>query len=125
MQRALLEGESVLSADKRTLNMPICVRGKTIATMRLVKPSTSEPWTSDEIEDIKTLSVQLSNTLDSARLYQEAQHRAAREQAISEISAQISAASEVETILQTAAEELGRRLSRTSGVSITMNKILE
>ena len=125
MQRALLEGESVLSADQRTLNVPISVRGQTIATMRLVKPSMSEPWTSDEIEDIKTLSVQLSNTLDSARLYQEAQHRAAREQAIGELSAQISAASEVETILQTAAEELGRRLSRTSGVSITMNKILE
>ena len=124
MQRALLEGESVLSADQRTLNVPISVRGQTIATMRLVKPSMSEPWTSDEIEDIKTLSVQLSNTLDSARLYQEAQHRAAREQAIGEISAQISAASEVETILQTAAEELGRRLSRTSGVSITMNKMI-
>jgi GAF domain-containing protein len=105
--------------------MPISVRGQIIATMRLVKPSASEPWTPDEIEDIRALAAQISNTLDSARLYEEAQHRAAREQAIGEIAAQISAASEVETILQTAVEELGRRISGTSGVSIAMNNVLE
>jgi GAF domain-containing protein len=124
-QRALLDGESVLSADNRTLSMPISVRGQLVATMRLVKPSASEPWMPEEIEDIKTLAAQLSNTLDSARLFREAQRRAVREQAIGEISAQISSASEVEAILQTAAEEIGRHLSEISGVSIEMNNLLD
>ena len=125
IQHALLDGERVLSDDQKTLNIPISVRGQTIATMRLVKPSEAGPWTSDEINEIEVLSAQLSNTLDSARLYREAQQRAAREQAIGELSAQISTASEVETILQTVAEELGRRLPGASGVSIAMNEVLE
>ena len=125
IHHALLDGERVLSDDQKTLNIPISVRGQTIATMRLVKPSEAGPWTSDEINEIEVLSAQLSNTLDSARLYREAQQRAAREQAIGELSAQISTASEVETILQTVAEELGRRLPGASGVSIAMNEVLE
>jgi GAF domain-containing protein len=113
MQRALLEGESVLSADQRTLNIPVSIRGQTIATMRLVKPSNAEPWSTDEIEDIEALSAQLSNTLDSARLYQDAQRRAMRERAISEMTTNIGANTDVEAILRTTVMELGRQLSGT------------
>jgi GAF domain-containing protein len=111
MQRALLEGESVLSADQRTLNIPVSIRGQTVATMRLVKPADAEPWSADEIEDIEALSAQLSNTLDSARLYQDAQRRATRERAISEITTNIGANTDVEAILRTTVMELGRQLS--------------
>lgn len=111
MQRTLLDGEGVLSADQKTLNMPISVRGQTVATMRLVKPFDAEPWAPDEIEDIEALSAQLGNTLDSARLYQEAQRRATRERAISEITTNIGASTDMEAILRTAVMELGRQLS--------------
>ena len=111
MKHALLEGESVLSPDQKTLNMPIIVRGQTIATMRLVKPSDAGLWTLNEIEDIERLSAQLSNTLDSARLYQEAQRRAARERTISEMATNIGASIEMETILRTAVSELGRQIN--------------
>ncbi len=113
MKHALLEGESVLSPDQKTLHMPIVVRGQTIATMRLVKPSDAEPWTPGEIEDIEALSTQLSNTLDSARLYREAQRRAVREQVISEMTASISAASDVDSILRTVVQELGNKIGNT------------
>ena len=112
-QRALIDGESMLSADNRTLSMPISVRGQLVATMRLVKSSVSEPWTPDEIEDIRALAAQISNTLDSARLYQDAQRRAARERAISKITTNIGASTDVEAILQTTVTELGRQLSGT------------
>jgi len=124
MQRALLEGESVLSADQKTLNMPISVRGQTVATMRLVKPSDAEPWTPDEIEDIEALSAQLSNTLDSARLYQESQRRATRERAISEMTTNIGASPDIEAILRTAAMELGRQLSGAK-VAVELNTAIE
>lgn len=112
-QRALLEGESVLSADNRTLSMPVSVRGQIVATMRLVKPSASERWMPDEIEDIRALAAQISNTLDSARLYEDAQRRAARERAISEITTNIGSRTDVEAILRTTVSELGRQLSGT------------
>ena len=109
-ERTLRDGESMLSTDQRTLNVPVNVRGQTIAMMRLAKSSDANPWTPDEIEDVKQLSNQISNTLDSARLYQEAQRRAAKEQIISEGSTRVSAALDVESILQATAEELERAL---------------
>ncbi|MBN1449955.1 MAG: GAF domain-containing protein [Anaerolineales bacterium] len=124
MQRALLEGESVLNADQKTLNMPISVRGQTVATMRLVKPTDAASWTPDEIEDIEALSAQLSNTLDSARLYQEAQRRAARERAIGEMTTNIGASTDIEAILRTAAMELGRQLSGTK-VAVELSTEIE
>jgi len=106
-------GEDVLSTDQRTLNAPIIVRGETIGMMRLVKPSYAEPWKLDEIEDIKNLSAQISNALESARLYDEAQRRADSERLTSEISDAIRNSSNVENILQSTIRELGNKLGAT------------
>jgi GAF domain-containing protein len=48
--------------------------------------------------------------LESARLFEDAQQRAWREQAVGQIMARVRASTGVEDILQTAAEELGRAL---------------
>lgn len=109
----LNQGEVVLSTDRRTLNAPIIARGQTIGMMRLVKPSYAEPWKPDEIEDIKTLSAQISNALESARLYDEAQRRADSERLISEIADTIRGSSGIESILQNAIRELGQKLGAT------------
>ena len=109
----LRDGISVLSEDQKTLFMPITVRGQTIAMMRLVKPSDSEPWLPSEIKDVEQLSVQVSNTLDSARLYNNAQRRAALEQAISEMTSKIGSATRVESILRSTVQELGSHLVDT------------
>jgi len=113
MSRALLDGESALSEDQKTLNMPISVRGQTVAMMRLVKSSDSEPWTPEEIADVEQLSNQISNTLDSARLYQEAQRRAAQEQAIGEITSAIGTSTRIDNILRSTVQVLGRQLDDT------------
>ena len=109
----LIRGEAVLSKDQRTLNAPIIARGQTIGMMRLVKPSYAEPWNMDEIEDIKTLSAQISNALESARLYDEAQRRADSERLTSEISDAIRSSSNIENILQNTIRELGQKLGAT------------
>ena len=59
--------------------------------------------------------------MESARLLEEAQGRAAREQAIGEIAASLSRTSEVENILQTTVAELGRRLPSTQSITIEMS----
>lgn len=109
----LSRGEAVLSADQRTLTVPIVTRGQTIGMMRLVKPSYADPWKMDEIEDIKTLAAQVSNALESARLYDEAQRRADSERLSSEISDTIRSSSKIENILQNAIRELGQKLGAT------------
>jgi dUTPase len=48
--------------------------------------------------------------LDNARLLDELQRRAAREQSIGEISTKISEANDIDSILRSTVEELGRKL---------------
>ena len=120
---ALEKGELLFSADQKTISVPIISRGQTIGMMRLAKPDHAKPWTTDELTDVEQLSYQISNALDSARLYGEAQQRSYYEQAIREIATSISSASEMETILQTAVEELGRHLNGPKGVTIEMTEI--
>ena len=55
---------------------------------------------------METLTEQLSVALESARLYQDAQHRAARERLTREITDKMRRATGVEGIVQTAVDEL-------------------
>lgn len=109
----ILKGENILSEDQQTLSVPIRARGQTIGIMRLAKLSDVEPWTPDEIADVEQLSNQISNTLESARLYQEAQRRAAQEQAIGEITSAIGASTHVDNILRSTVQALGHQLDDT------------
>ena len=112
-QQALNIGGHVVSEDQYTLNVPVITRGLIIGMLRLSKPSHVEPWTPDEIADVESLSDQISNALDSARLYHEAQQRAVREQTISEITANISAATEVKDIIRNTVAQLGKTLQES------------
>jgi phosphatidate phosphatase APP1 len=50
-----------------------------------------------------------------------AQRRASRERSIGEISARIGAVSDIDSILQTAVEELGRKLSGATEVILELD----
>jgi hypothetical protein len=58
----------------------------------------------------------LSNALDSARLYDDAQRRAGRERAIAEVSSRIGSAVDVDHILRSTAEELGKLIGESEVV---------
>ncbi len=108
-QRAAAEGTAVTSADGTTLYLPIVSRGQSIGILKLAKPGQSR-WMEFEIQAAQMIADQLSGALESARLYEEAQRRAAKEQVISAISSKISASINLQNILQTAVEELGRAI---------------
>ena len=63
------------------------------------------------------LSGQLSQALENARLYQNTQDRAVREQLIGEVTAHIRAATSVEDAVQRAVHEMGRALGATELVA--------
>jgi GAF domain-containing protein len=113
LTKAFETGDVILSNDGLTIGIPIKIRGQSIGAIRLKKPEIAEAWTQEEINLAITLSDQLSNALESARLYQEAQQRAARESLVSDISAKIGSLVSVENILQTAVQELGNTLPNT------------
>lgn len=107
IKQLLSNGNYLISDDQRTINIPIVTRGQSIGMLRLTKPSHAEPWTLDEIADVESLSDQISNALDSARLYSEAQQRAARELTIGTISERLGSAIDINDVMETAVRELG------------------
>ncbi|HEX2697510.1 MAG TPA: GAF domain-containing protein, partial [Anaerolineales bacterium] len=108
-REAAIEGKVVASRDRNTLYVPILVRGQTIGILKLVKPNQAV-WTEAESESAEAIADQLSGALESARLFDNAQRRAAKEQALSVITSKISASINMRNVLQTAVEELGRAI---------------
>jgi GAF domain-containing protein len=92
------------------LAVPLKVRGQVIGVLDAYKPQETGSWTEDEIALLQTLVDQLGIALDSARLYEETQRRAAREQAIRQITEKMRRSVDVETILQSTVVQLSKVL---------------
>lgn len=112
--KAFESGDIVTGSDNLTISVPIKIRGEAIGAIRLKKAEIAEAWTQDETNLAVALSDQLSGALESARLYQESQKRAARESLVSDISARISASSHTDAILRETVQELGQTIGNVS-----------
>ncbi len=85
--------------DERTLQVPIKVRGITIAKARLTKAT---PWNTNEKRLLQRLAERVGLALESARLYAEAQHRAAQLQIAAEIAREANSTLALENLLEQA-----------------------
>jgi len=110
-KRSLMTGNYVVSEDQQSISLPIIIRGQTIGMLRLTKPSYADPWNPEEIADVESLSDQISNALESARLFNDAQRRAAQEFTIGKISERIGSFMDINGIMETAVRELGNIMS--------------
>lgn len=113
-----------LSLEKETaeLTIPIKFRGQTIGILDVKSKQGSRRWTQDEITLLESAAERAAFALENARLVESAQRRAARERAIGEISAKIGSVSELDTIMQTAVEELGRRIGGATEVILEIEQ---
>ncbi len=112
MKLAMQKRETVVGkgSSSTTLATPFKVHGQIIGVLDAHKPAEVGAWTPEEISLLETLAEQLGIALESARLYQEARRREARERLIGEIAARMRETLDVETVLKTALRELGARL---------------
>jgi GAF domain-containing protein len=107
-----------LTLEGSTLAIPIKVRDQVIGVIDGLKPQ-GAAWTQEEIDLLQTMTDQLSTALESARLYQDTQRLAAREQTINTVTARIRSVPTVNAILQRTVQELGRAFG-ASRASIRM-----
>ncbi len=116
MKRALREGELILSEEKAStaLAIPLKVREQTIGVLDAHKPANAGAWTQEEVALLRALVDQLGTALDSARLYQDTQHRAARERIIGQVTTRIRETLDVDAVLRTAAQEMRQALGLSS-----------
>lgn len=89
------------------LSLPIALRGESIGTVDIQAPGNRQ-WTQDEMDIATAILDRAALALENARLLEESQKRASKERAIGEIASKISAQSNIEDLLKTAALELSR-----------------
>jgi GAF domain-containing protein len=92
------------------ITLPVSVRGRVIGALRAHKSAAAGGWSAGEREAMETLVAQLDAALESARLYQDTRHRAARERMMAEITARMRETLDVQAVLRTAADEIYRAL---------------
>ncbi len=117
MERALLSGRSVYdeqgdgdASDGRRypLAVPIRVRGEVIGVLSTFKDSGE--WTREEVALLEEIAVRLGQALEGARLFEDAQRRSVRERQLREISERMQRAADLDAVLQSVVESLGRAL---------------
>jgi GAF domain-containing protein len=88
--------------------VPVKLRGEVIGILHIESNDPYKQWHQDEVSLVQAVAERAAFAMENARLFQDARRRAAKERLISEASARISGALNIENILQTTAEELER-----------------
>ena len=102
--------ESESDLDLAEVRLPIEIRGQAIGTIKARKATPNDEWTREEMMVIETLTEQLEQALESARLYRDTQATAERERLVGEVTARIRGRLEMEAMLKTAAQEIREAL---------------
>ncbi len=100
---------------RESLAVPIKVRDQVIAVLDTYKPAGAGAWSEDEVTFLEDVADHLGMALENARLYESSQLRAERERTVSQITARVRAAGDVDGILRTAVREIRRALGTSHG----------
>jgi GAF domain-containing protein len=111
-------GSLSLEKASATIAIPIKLRGQTIGVLDVRSKKGQRHWKTEEIAMLEAAAERAALALENARLVESAQRRAARERAIGDISNRIGAVGSLESILQTAVEELGRKIGGATEVTL-------
>jgi GAF domain-containing protein len=116
-KRALETGQIIYSdgdGETRPAAVPIKVRGQVIGVLDTYKPAEAGGWTADDLALMESLSEQVGQALESARLYQDTQRRAVREQLTGYIVDKMRRAVDMDSLMQTTIEEVANALGASS-----------
>ena len=97
-----------------SLLIPVQLRGQTIGRLKLDSANRVHEWTDDELGIVKATAERVSLALESARLLEEAQKRAAREAFLSEVASKLSTSFQLDSILRDTVQELGQALKNST-----------
>jgi len=109
---------SAADADKRVgLAVPIEMRGQVIGVLGIEDPEGEWRSSADHLALIQSVAQQLGQALESARLLEDTQRRAAREERTRQITDNIRAAPTIEEAIRRAVAEIGQALNASEMVA--------
>lgn len=95
------------------LLVPIILRGQSLGVIGLENEDPNYRWNTEEISIVENIAAQTAIALENARLLEDAQQRAFQEKMVSDITSKVSSSVQIETVLRTTAQEIGRILKDT------------
>jgi len=104
-----------LPDTRSEMALPLKVQERVVGVLD-VQSTHEAAFSEDDVAVLQTMADQLATAIANARLFEQAQRRARRERLIREITARIRSAVDVESILQTTVQELGRALDASHGL---------
>jgi len=111
---------SMNNDDEKVISIPLSLRGQPIGTISLKRKASDPNWAETEREMVERVASQVALAVENARLLEESQRRAAREQKVSEFSNRFSRSLDVDALLQNAVREL-HNLPQVDEVSVFIN----
>jgi GAF domain-containing protein len=100
-----------LDENARRLEIPISLRDQVLGEILL---EGKDEWTPDQQSLVDAVATQAAIALENARLVSESRQIALRERMAAEISSKIWTSATIDSVLQTAVKELGRRLDAST-----------
>jgi GAF domain-containing protein/HAMP domain-containing protein len=97
--------------NAKKLEIPISLRDQVLGQILL---EGKDEWTSDQQSLVDAVATQAAIALENARLVSESRQIALRERMAAEISSKIWTSATIDSVLQTAVKELGRRLDAST-----------
>jgi GAF domain-containing protein len=105
-----------LPNTRSEMALPLKVQDRVIGVLD-VQSTQEAAFSEDDVAVLQTMADQLATAIANARLFEQVQRRARRERLIREITAHIRSAVDVESILQTTVQELGKALGTSHGLA--------
>lgn len=114
-------GNTPYNTDASEISIPIRLRGKIIGMFDVKSKRRNRKWTPDDIALLEAAAERTAIALENARLVESSQMRASREHTIGEISTRIGTANDMDAIMQTVVEELGRKIGSAMEVTFELD----
>ena len=107
------------SADDKDMQTEINLRGQKIGTISLKRSGAESEWTEKEQEFAEKIAAQIALAIENARLLEDSQRRAIREQTLNELTTRLSRSLDLENLLQNAVLEL-HKLPQVTDASVVI-----
>jgi len=98
------------TSENKDLEIPVQLRGQTVGRLKMRALDANRSWTDDEKAIIESTAERVAIAMESARLLDDAQKRAARESFLSDLGTKLGTSFQIDSILRDTVEELGQTL---------------
>jgi len=120
IEQAIQQSDVVKITSQATarsaLAVPIKLRDQLIGVIDLHETEAEREWTADDVALVMAVADQAALALENARLLEQTEQRARREQLVTQIATKVRVAADVEGILRTGVQEIRRVLGASHGI---------